>query len=300
MTPEELAIELSQLVNAAEGRYSEAIVRIQDQLYRKLTGILKDLKTDSEGYILQTQDNRVILRTAESAFDDVIKNSVYQKAVEQTVGVVPDIDKLNEKYFETVSSNFKPYRNFIRSLQQQVIRDVNTYALNEGLIVNVKVPLNQILNQNINSGGSFSGMLNQLRTHITGVEGGEGRLLRYSKTFLSDTLFNYSRAYQQAVTSDLGLEFYLYMGGLTGAKGKQKGSRDFCISRAGKYYHHKEIESWAELNWAGKNKDTTSSSIFILAGGHNCRHSIIPVHELIVPKDVIDRAVDLGYYKKAA
>lgn len=300
MNPEELAREIAELIATAEGRLSDAIIRIQDQLYRKLTGILKDLSIDSQGYIEQTADNRAILRTAENAFDDTIKSSVYKKAVQDTIGIIPDIDALNEKYFSAVDNVFKPNRTFFRSLQQNAIRNVNTYALNEGLIVNVKVPLNQILNQNINSGGSFSGMLQTLKNHITGIDDKEGRLLRYAKGFLTDTLFNYSRAYQQAVTSDLGLEFYLYSGGLTGPKGKHGGSREFCEERAGLFFHQKEIELWAEMDWAGKNKDTTSSSIFILAGGYNCRHSIIPVHISIVPQEVIQRAIDLGYYKAAA
>lgn len=288
MTPEQLAEEISNLIAQAEERFSLAVVRIQNQLYRHLTAMLKDLTLDSEGYILQSQENRAILRKAESLFDDVINNSMYKNAVEQTVGAIPDIDELNEGYFETISKAFKPNRIYIRSLQQQVIREVNTFLLQDGLMVNIKLPLNQILNQNINSGGSFSGMLDQLRTYITGSEN-EGKLLRYSRTYLTDTLFNYSRTYQQAVTQDLGLEYYYYQGGLIGRGKGSGGSREFCIERADKYYHHSEIESWASLEWQGKRQGTTESSIFVFAGGWNCRHSIVPVHESIVPEEVIKR-----------
>lgn len=300
MTPEEIALRISELIDVAEIKYSEAIVKIQNSLYRRIIGVLKDLELDSDGYILQNAKNRSLIMSAQDIFDEVVKSNTYQKAVAEVVSNVPDIDDLNEKYFETVSDSFKPNRNYIRSLQQQVISDVNTYALNEGVIVNVKIPLNQILNQNINSGGSFAGMLKQLETFIQGGDGSEGRLLRYSRTYLTDTLFNYSRAYQQAVTRDLNLEFYLYQGGLTKPGKKSEGSRDFCIDRAGRYYHQKEIESWAFLEWSGKRQGTTESSIFIFAGGWNCKHSIIPVHVSIVPDEDLQRAVELGFYKKAA
>lgn len=299
MTPEELAQSLADLIADVEEQFSTAVLRIQDTLYRRLSVVLKDLKTDSEGYILQTAENRAILRQAEGVFDDVIRNSGYQAAVESVLGTIPDIDALNVAYFETIDKAFQPNRNFIKSLQRQVIRDVNTYALNDGLIVNVKVPLNQILNQNINAGASFTGMLEQLRNFITGGEN-QGRLLSYSRTFLSTTLFDYSRAYQQAVTKDLGLEFYLYSGGLTKPGKGSSGSRPFCIERADLFFHHKEIEDWAELDWSGKRQGTTKSSIFMFAGGWNCRHTIIPVSVVIVPQDVIERAIEKGYYKKAA
>lgn len=299
MTPEELAQRLTDLIADIEEQYSASILRIQETLYRRLTSALKDLKTDPEGYILQTAENRAILNQAENVFDDVIRNSGYQAAVESVLGTIPDIDALNEAYFKTIDDAFKPNRNFIKSLQKQVISDVNTYALNEGLIVNVRVPLNKILNQNVNAGASFTGMLEQLRNFITGGEN-QGRLLSYSRTFLSTTLFDYSRAYQQAVTKDLGLEFYLYSGGLTKPGKGSSGSRPFCIERADLFFHHKEIENWAELDWSGKRQGTTKSSIFMFAGGWNCRHTIIPVSVVIVPQDVIERAIEKGYYKKAA
>jgi hypothetical protein len=300
MTPEEIARAISELIDVAEIKYSEAIVKIQNSLYRRIVAVLKDLEIDSDGYILQSSKNRALIMKAEDIFDEVVKSNVYQKAVAEVVSNVPDIDELNAQYFETVSQAFKPNRNYIKSLQQQVISNVNTYALNEGVIVNVKIPLNQILNQNINSGGSFSGMLKQLETFIQGGEGTDGRLLRYSRTYLTDTLFNYSRAYQQAVTRDLKLEWYLYQGGLTKPGKKSEGSRDFCIDRAGHYFHHKEIEAWAGIDWAGKRQGTTESSIFMFAGGWNCKHSIIPVHVLIVPQEDLNRAIELGFYQKAA
>jgi hypothetical protein len=299
MTPEELAAEIERLIVANNVRFSATMGKIQSSLHNKIIGILKGLELDADGYIKQSSANRKILREAQNAFDEIIQNGPYQNSVETHLRVIPKIDALNGRYFKSISDVFSPNKNFFKDLQKQVIRDVNANLLNEGLIAQVKNPLNSILNQNVNLGGSFSGFQDQLRNFITG-NGSDGRLLRYTTTYTADTLFNYSRSWQEAVTADLRLEFYLYSGGLTASGKGSGGSRDFCIERTGKFFHRKEIELMASLSWQGKNPLTTKSSIFTFAGGFNCKHSIIPVSVLIVPKDVIERAVAAGYYKTAA
>lgn len=300
MTPEELAAEIERLIVANNTKFAAIMGNVQGSIYNRIIGILKGLELDAEGYIKQSSVNRKILREAENVFDEIIGRGTYQSAVTDHLKLIPKLDNLNTEYFRTVSDAFSPNKNFIKELQKQVIRDVNTNLLNEGVIAQVKTPLNSILNQNVNSGGFFSGFQDQLKNYIKGNDQIEGRLLRYSTTYTADTLFNYSRSWQEAVTADLGLEFYLYSGGLTGKGKKSAGSREFCIERVGNYYHRKEIESWASLTWQGKNPLTTKSSIFTFAGGFNCKHSLIPVSVLIVPKDVVERAISEGYYKKAA
>lgn len=297
MTPEQLAAEIENLIVGSSETFSSSIIRAQNRLYNRIIAVLKDLELDAEGYIKQSSVNRRILREAQDVFDTLIQDPVYRGAVNSQMSIIPKIDAMNTKYFIAISKVFSPGKNFIKDLQKQVIRDVNSNLLNEGLIVKVKQPLNSILSQNVNSGGNFSGFTDQVRNFIKGGEA-DGRLLNYTKTYVSDTLFAYARTWQQAVTVDLDLEFYLYSGGLTAAGRGSGGSRDFCIERTGNYYHQKEIESWAPLDWKGKNPNTTKSSIFTLLGGYNCRHSVIPVSDKMVPEDVIKRASEEGYYTK--
>lgn len=289
MTPSKLADSIEGLIVAASETYAAQLIKVQSKLYDDLVTILKLIETDDSGYIKQNAGNRAILRAAQNQFDKTIQNSVYQSALEQHLSVIPVIDDLNTTYFESISSAFKPNRVFIQQLQTQTIESVNSLVLQDGLAAQVKIPLNQILSQNVNTGGSFSGMLEQVRTFVKGDENLQGKLLSYSRNIVSDSLFQYARAYQQSVTADLKLDWYRYVGGLMDT------SRPFCRDRNGGYFTHKEIESWASLEWAGKNNLTTESSIFILAGGFSCRHSIIPVSESIVPAEDILRAKELGF-----
>jgi hypothetical protein len=283
MTPNNVADQIEGLVISANGRFEKAILRVQGKLYSDLVTILKFIETDADGNILQNSGNRSILRAAQSQFDKTILSSEYQDAVETHLKVGPKIDALNTAYFEAVSSAFKPNRVFIKELQSQAIESVNNLVLNEGLAAQVKIPLNDILNQNINSGGSFSGMLKQLKTFIEGDPSREGKLLSYSKQILRDTLFNYARAYQQSVVADLKLIWYKYVGGIIDT------TRPFCAERVDKFFTENEVKSWASLSWQGKNPLTTESSIFVYCGGFNCAHQLIAVDESIVPDEDLKR-----------
>lgn len=283
MLPHDLAEKIEALIIAANDKFVKAMAGVEAKLYNDLLAILRLVGLDPDGYIKQSAENRAILRTAQAQFDKSLENSVYQYSVEKHLSAINEIDALNQAYFETVSSTFKANKIFIRGLQNSAVETVNSYLLQDGLASQVKLPLNNILNQNFNTGGSFSGMLNQLRIFIKGDPDLDGRLVSYSRGILRDALFQYSRAYQQSVTADLKLSWYSYSGGVMDK------TRPFCIERNGKFFHQKEVEAWAELDWAGKNNQTTKSSIFVLCGGWNCGHSIIPVSEIIVPKSDLDR-----------
>lgn len=288
MLPDELARQIEEIILAADARFASSMGRVQNTLYDSLLVIIKNLEVDSDGYILQNSANRKVLAEAEIKISEIFNSSVYQNAVTNYVFTIPGIDELNQQYFTTIP-RFKQNKQFLKSLQTQTIKTVEKYILQDGLESQVIDPLAQILNQNVNSGGKFSGFLQQIRDYIKGNEKVEGRALSYSRTFLRDSMFTYSRTYQQSVTNDLGLEFYLYSGGVMDK------TRSFCEERTGKFFHHKEIEKWAALQWAGKKQGTTESSIFLFAGGWNCGHEIIPVDRNIVPDEVIERAMQEGF-----
>lgn len=293
MTAKDLAGKIETTSLKAISALNKVIVATQDEAYGDVIVVLKKLELDSEGYIVQNAANRATIRETNKVFSRSIDNSGYLEGLNKFNVTFSTIDKINSEYFNDFSG-YNQNKLFIKDLQKQVVESIENQLLNSGLESQVKAPLSQILNQNVNSGGSYSGMLEQVKTYIKGDDKVEGKLLQHANTITKDLLFNYSRTYQNAVSSDLGLEFYLYVGGVMDK------TRPFCSDRAGKYFHHKEIESWAALTWKGKHEGTTESSIFTFAGGYNCLHQIIPVATLVVPIEDIDRAVDMGFYKKAA
>lgn len=283
MSPQQLAITIEQLVLDADERYAIDVSRIQARLYNQLVAILKNLELTHDGYIKQNSSNRKILLQADRKIRESFMAPSYPAAVSKYVSEITAIDAASITYFSAFPA-FKENRIFLKQIQQEAIATVEKYVLQDGLMSQVITPLENILVQNINAGGSFTGFIDQLKQYVKGDGNVEGRILNYTRTYIRDSIFTYSRVYQQAVSSDLGLEYYLYSGGLIDT------SRDFCQERAGQYFHKKEIEAWAGLEWKGKKKDTTKASIFQFAGGWNCAHQIIPVSEAVVPEEVKKRS----------
>lgn len=289
MTPKELAKNLEERSLRAVERFNKIVISTQENAFGKVVVVLKKLQTDKDGYVLQNAENRALIREANRAFAKVIEGGEYVNGLQNFTVTFAVIDDLNDGYFKTFDK-FNINRQFMKSLQKEAIREIEATLLNEGLESQIKLPLSQILNRNVNSGGSFSGMLEQVKDFIKGNPEVDGRLLRHVRTITKDVLFNYSRTYQQAVASDLELEFYQYVGGIIDT------TRPFCGERAGLFFHHKEIEEWADQDWSGKRSDTTKSSIFLYAGGHGCLHQIIPVSIVVVPVEVVQRAIAKRYY----
>ncbi len=283
MNPKDFASKLEDIILSSNGELLSALLDIQDKIYSRVLVRLKDLDVDDLGNIKQSAKNRAIAREAGNAFSQALKQSGYLREVETYISIIPKIDLQTENYFRSINDAFKPNRQFMASLQNQTIESLETQLFNEGLESQIKRPLLDILNQNINSGGQFSGFLDQVKTFIKGNAGIEGRIYKHVRVITMDALFNYARALQQSVTNDLGLVWYYYLGGLIDK------SRDFCIERSDRYWHESEVKSWAALDWSGKRPDTTESSIFIYAGGYACRHSIVPVSDSVVPKADLER-----------
>ncbi len=289
MSAQELAEEIESIVLSATEVFGEGVEKVQGVLYNRLLSVLKDLELDSEGYIKQSALNRRILYEAENVINEYLPGESLTQMISRSLVTIPELDSLNTTYAFKISDSFKPNRTYFKSLQSQTIQNIESTLLQDGLTAQIKNPLVDILNQNINSGGLFSGFLEQIQNFVKGNEEIEGRILSYSRTYLRDTMFNYSRTFQQAITADLGLEFYVYSGGTMDT------TRDFCKARSGKFFHHDEVQNWAKQSWQGKRQGTTGSSIFSFCGGYNCTHSLIPVDSSIVPKEVIERAEKEGY-----
>ncbi len=283
MRPEDLHNLIEGLVIKADERFATRMARIEIQLHSAMVGILKELELTPEGFIKQNAANRRILQRAQDTFDSFMRDSAYESELSRYLRTIGHIEALNTSYFKTIVSGFTPNRNFIKALKANTIKNINTQLLQDGFVSQVRAPLMEVLNKNINQGGSFSGMLEQVRAYVRGTDEVDGRLLSYSRGILRDVLFQFSRGFQQAVTVDLGLVWYKYVGGIIDT------TREFCRERNGEYWHKSEIHAWANLDWAGKNRLTTESSIFTLLGGYNCNHQVIPVHDSVVPKEVRER-----------
>jgi hypothetical protein len=288
-TPKQITLEIEAAIKEATEKLNAIIESSQNSIYELAFTKLRELDVDQDGYVHSSAANRKIIRGVNKAFDEGLSKGGYYQGLNEFVKTIPIIDAINAGYFADIGKSFTADSTLITSLQKQTISNIESLLLNNGLESQIKEPLYNMLFQNVSVGGSYSGMVDQMKVYVKGTEN-DGKLLRYAKQITQDALNNYSRSYQASIGNLLGLEFYQYVGGLMAE------SREFCRDRAGSYFHYKEIESWANLDWKGKRPDTTESSIFVYLAGWNCQHQIVPVSTFVVPKEQIVRAQDLGFY----
>ena len=283
MTPETLSDKVETIVSKAEQALGKQVTKTQAALFDQMSLLLNKLELNSEGLIIQNQANRKALAQAETYFNKGMNQSGYYEALNAIPNTIGEITSANAAYFTTVLDSFSPDVQFIKSLQKQTITQAENLLANEGIELTLKQPISNILNQNVNTSAAYNDLVKQLRTFITGSPEVDGALARYSKQIVTDTLFNYNRAYQEAISASSGLVWTKYVGG------RMDTTRPFCVARVGKYFHKTEVEKWASQDWAGKRAGTTRSTIFIYAGGYNCAHTIVYVHPDTVPDSVKDR-----------
>lgn len=292
MTADKLSAKVDSIIESFETRFAKQVDKTQGAIFDQIHILLNRLELNADGTIKQNQANRKILAKADQALEGALKQSGYYAALDSTATSIGSLTGANAAYFKTLVDGFSPNAQYIKNLQKQTITQLEGMLANDGLEAAIKAPIRNILNQNINTGASYNDLLKQLRTFIVGSPELDGKLKAYSGQIVTDSLFNFSRGFQEAVSTKSGLQFIVYSGHAI------KDSRDFCLARKGKYFHKREVEQWASLKWAGKRQGTTSSTIFIYAGGYRCSDMIIYVSELVVPKDVIERAKSAGFYEK--
>ena len=119
--------------------------------------------------------------------------------------------------------------------------------------------------------------LERLRKEIKNAafDSGARTIKHHFKTNANDAYAQFDRAAQVTYADELNLEAFIYEGGLIDE------TRPFCEKRNGLVFTREEAELWANLQWAGKNKDYVPMRDL---GGHNCRHhpSFIPNELAIV------------------
>lgn len=142
-----------------------------------------------------------------------------------------------------------------------------------------------------------------MQDYLIGAENKDGALVRYTRQIANDGFAISDRSRVSVISESLGGQFYRYVGGTIDT------TRCFCEERNGLYFHIEEVKAWGDGDitagdlsascgypWAGMNAGTNSGNITSLLGGYNCLHSLIPVSEIEVPREVLLRAINEGYY----
>lgn len=283
--------DINEAIDKAIIDFHGALPLAQKRLIAELKRALKDLKLTSLGMVSNTAQNIMLVRKITDQLKGGLVTKEYIKALDNYLAAFNPVRQLNNKYFDVLNVNFVPNKARYTLISEQIIESTKETLDRGGVWGVVMKDINDLLRVNVGSGASYDEFIQTLTTQIGGTPQTLGYVEKYAKQIVTDSIMQYNRQMQSTISTDLGLEWYYYQGSLI------KDSRPFCKERAGKYYHQKEVESWANKSWQGKFSGTDETTIFTYAGGYNCRHSIIPVSRAIVPKSDIERARAMGFIK---
>jgi len=296
-----------QLLKERELRYTTVpdklvtqMSQVQNDVFKEVEKILSQFEYEG-GNLVLSEYNVNLINSIDAQINQAIYNDTYIDSLTEYTSQFRQQQALTNKYFTELNIGFgsiNPIDTVLTS-QKNAIQLLGDDAYTQIFLT----PLKEGLNSSVTSGASFTDTLSTLRDFTIGNENVDGKITSHVKRVAYDAFAVSDRNYTASVSSQLGIEFYLYFGG------EIEDTREFCAERHGKYYHKKEIEGWGEGKrccgleypqggtWQGRNSATNKSTIFSLAGGYNCKHSILPVSISEVPESVIKRNLENGNYK---
>ena len=294
---------LSTVDNSING-FMDKVPSVEKSMYEEILKLTKELKVDRSGRIRNTIDNYKILSELRTRLEKVVFTTEYKSAAKKLLKSFDDINKVTTDYFATfATSPTATTQDILKILRQESVNRTALYLGESGVNINVISKVQEILQTNITSGGSYAQMQADMKLFIQGDAENLGAFNKYANTFVVDGVNTYARTYQTLLTEDLDIEWYMYVGSLL------ETSRPWCKHMVDKKYIHKselntvlydnvdgvEICS-AEIPCnsktklpAGMKKDTTPQNILVNAGGWNCGHKFIGVDSAIVPQHIKDK-----------
>lgn len=289
----------TQIIKAIESGidgFQKKVPAHQQRVFDEIALLLKELELKGDS-ISQTVKNIRTIGAIKSKLDAIVNSDEWMGNVKEYLKSFDQVTKLQNRYFSSLKSTFKP-GPLLTEIRNQSL-DATFESLTEnGINRTITQKIQDILRQNITSGSSYTQTMRQLREYLLSNESGAGAFERYTKQITTDALNQYSAQYTNAVTNDLGLEWFMYTGALIDT------SRTFCEALIEKKYIHKSelpriirgnFKEFEDLDGAinpktklpeGMIPGTNVSNFHIYRGGYQCGHQLIPVDEAAVPDSV--------------
>lgn len=295
-----------EAIEDVPARWAKSIEAYQPRLLNRLNRLLNELDV-VDGQIVKSAANLNRISAIIEGMREYLTSGEYVKIVEQFNSEFTAQQGITAQYFGQVLEVEPIVTSFNAQLYQ-----LNRAAAIEGVLSNTSLDsmlLNDVrstLFEAVGSNARFGTTYDALQALIVGDAEREGQLLRYSRQIVSDTFATTDRAYTQLISDEYNFQWFRWLGG------KMKTTRCLCLNLNGRYLSKGELEQIGSFNlsiipelascstgngWAGAMPNTNAATIFTVAGGYNCQHSILPVSTFSVPKEDIVRAVKNGTFE---
>ena len=297
-----LLLKKNARMNSVPEALQTVVEKQQQRVLNRIIALVNTLET-SGGKIIISSKNIDLIPQIIDELKSVFLNDEYLKAVKAFAAQFETQAQLNVQIIESagfnISGDLSVANKYLDYMKRNVIKDL--IATQEFIR-----PLQTILDNAVATYADYGETVENIINFVKGEKDVDGRILRYVKSISADAFAVSDRSFTNIVSNAIGAEWYYYSGV------ELETSRCFCIERVGHYFHKKEIEAWGDGKdigycetkpgqWAGWRTGTNETTIFTFLGGWGpCKHSLMPVSFIAVPKSDVDRAIAGGYYKKYA
>lgn len=289
--------QIAQQIHDSVETFNKSIPKVQQSILDEIELLLKDLDIKNGTITANARNVTLITKIKQRIEALIVKNKKYKSSLKEYLDSFNSITKLQNKYFEEISNEYKPPK-LLQAIREEAISSTYDSLTKAGISTHISEPIQDILRVNVTSGARYSDMLKTVRNFLTTNEKSVGALERYTKQITTDSLNTYARTYSDLVTNDLGLVWYEYTGALI------QTSRPFCEALHKKRYFHRsevpkllkgDFKEFKELEGKinpktdlpeGMIEGTNETTFFITAGGYQCNHQPTPVSEVVVPKEL--------------
>lgn len=291
--------KISRLTTVPD-EFLSKIPKAESQVYDKVVEILSRLEIKDGNYVISSK-NLKLASEISGLLRGVLLDSDYTNFVAEFAKEFDTQAAISNSYFAKEFAGFTASEMAVAVVNISKRQAVDL-LLNRASDSDFIKPLQDIIEQSVINGSGYSETLKSIREFVQGNEETAGGLERYSRTYAHDTFAIADRSHTSVVSEELEAEWFLYSGDTIAT------TRPFCDERHNQHYYYKEIQAWGkgertgdlkwpqDGTWAGRIPETNSSTIFSYAAGFNCRHSILPVSIFSVPREVIQRNIDAGWF----
>lgn len=273
----ELVRDRTTRLNRAPEALVSSVEKIQRGLLQDVLKLVAELDRDGE-VIVRSAANLTKAAQITEALKGVLTGKEYLTALTRFANEFDATKQANDKLFAKAFPDFQTSELADLTLANSKAAAIEALA-GATATTNFLRPLQGVIEQAVTSGANWRDTLQILTRLTVGDAEYQGKLAQHAKQVAWDALAVADRTYADNIAQDLGAEWFLYAGTEIAT------TRPFCEERVGKYYTRAQVEAWAELDWAGKMKETTNANtIFQNLGGWNCRHVLVPVSAAAVPE----------------
>ena len=293
--------QITDLIQARIDAWNTRMPKLQEDAYKVVLELTADLET-SNGQIKPSVKNIKTIAKIKAELDKTIFDKKYSDDLDAMISDMKQISELQRAYFTATVGKFK-VPSVLEQLQGLAQDSVLEQLGQDAISANFTGPIKDILVKNVTTGGSRADFVEQVREFMLNTDTGDGRLVKYTKQIVTDSLNQFSANYNATLTDDLGLVWYKYDGSLKDT------SRPFCdaLIAAKKscmpYIHVSQLEEIVNGNICGEQvpiydktglpagmiPGTNASNFRVNRGGYNCNHQLYPVSAAVVPKELRDQ-----------